>query len=491
MEKATNFAKKHWALISILILVSIFTAAKFSTFNLAYVNRDEPLYAWQSLAIYHNPELAFSAEVNYFYSSFMPLLASPLHLFFEPPSPVRIVVFLFSITALIFTYLIGKKIFSKRAGIAAMAFLMLSPCFFYYATKAMPDVPIVALGTAVIYLLLTLNRRKTLLLPPILIVMYLIKPASLIVLPPIAIFLLVKYRNKINKTQMALAGLAFILLVLGAFLLSPYTKWSSPWPPGSTVSQIWSPFLIANHFFWQTAGISLSIFALIGAIMLRKRTEAGTGLLLLWIFLTPLPFVMLRATIERYCLLAVPALAVIAGKGLEELAAKRKYAALGLSLIAIASLSVFSLGFSNNPYVWDYPNPEGFGAVYLDERLEEFEGWIASNAKNEDLFIILANEYMMRGIRMAGEKALPEPRKQMVVNPKKRSFEEIIKDNSRAYYLVVDDKSQDKEFWLFSQDLDWENYLKELGFKKIREFPQKGVFFTETYYIYCKAGRDG
>ncbi len=486
-KKIIPFAKEHWVKMAIILLLFCFAGVKFQTFNRSYVNRDEPLYAWQSLAIYHNPEMVFSPEINYWYAfALVPAIAAPLNALFDPHLPVRVAVFAFSLLGLLFTYKLGKRVFSKKAGIAAMLLLTLSSCFFYFSTKAMPDVPIMALGTVVLYLLLTVNKKRALAIPPILLAMYAIKTASMVVLPPIAIFLVIKYRKKLGLKYAVLALAATAGLLYIAFLLSPYTWLRPELPPPEAIdlsSYIWFGSSVVTRFSWKVGGIAMAVFALIASIKLRKKMTKETGLLVLWIFLTILPFVLTQTKPDRHYLIAVPAFAVIAGKGVAWLANKKRAWMMAAAIAAIVCLVIASGG-----YYWGYYRMDARQGI-LNEKLVALEGWIGENVTEEDKVIIVAQRYYMRGMMVAAEASLPNPRKQMIVNPGKEEFEEIISDKSADHYLIVDSKSYVKNVWLYTQDIWWEDYLQGHGFERKAEFMKQehGMGLTEDYYAYKKA----
>lgn len=489
MQQATPFLRKKWAVVAALALFLVFVAVKLPTFGLAYVNRDEPLYSWQSLAIYHNPELLFSGEVNTPYSALIPAMASPLNAVFNPPIPVRAIVFLFSLVALAFTYLIGKEIFCKKTGLAAMLFLMLSPCFFYFASKAMPDVPLVALGTIAIYLLLTMNKKRAALLPFVVLAMCLIKPSSLVVLPPIAIFLTAKFRKRLPSKWVVLIILALAALFAGIFLLfEPLLMHLAAKSFASSWSYALFALLKANHFFWRIAGIPMALFALVGAIKLRKRTDLKAMMLPQWIFLTVLPFLALKIGVDRYYLLAVPAVAVIAGKGLVALIEKKHYLAISIIFIIAVGLLIFSTNFSNFEYSRD------FDFANSNKRFENLSSWFSEKVGNQDSIIILSGEYYQRTIKACIEKNLPNSFEQVILNPSKEEFESIVSNNSKNHFVVVDSQTlkgrarrAGRNIWIDAKGLDWEEYIRIKGFEKVKESASENDLFLEIFYIYKKS----
>jgi len=483
------FLKEHWVKLALIVLILAFASVKLQTLNMSYINRDEPLYSWQSLAIYHNPELVFSEEVNRPYPAVIPLLSAPLNALFELPIPMRLIVFLFSFVALVFTYLVGKEMFSKKAGIVAAILLALSPIFFYFSTKAMPDVPLVALGTIAIYLLITLNKRKAILLPFVVLIMYLIKPASFVVFPPIVIFLLAKYRKQLQTKQIAVILLAAAILVTGVFFIAEHNA------PNELVRTSFAPgwnyfkfaLLILEMVSWRVAGIPMVLFSLFSAIKLRKEMTANAGLLILWVFLTAFPFFLAKIWVARYYLLLVPALAIIAGEGLAYLIEKKKYALLGATVLSVIVLIFISANYSNVIYKTD------FDWKYTNETLQELEAWIGANVSEDSKLIIVSDPYIMRTIRLSAENSLKNPRKQMVVNPTKGEFEAIVEETGE-HYLILEDATPTgrsmipvSETWLYAQEVDWQDYLKEQGFEKIKEIPPKNSYFIEAYSVYKKS----
>jgi len=307
-----------------------------------------------------------------------------------------------------------------------------------------------------------------------------------VVLPPIAIFLVIKYRKRLGL-KYAIPALAITAgLAYAAFLLSPY-PWLKPEIPQTEAldlgSYIWFGSSFVTRFSWKIGGIAMAVFALVASIKLRKKMTQETGLLVLWIFLTILPFVLTKTGPDRHYLIAVPAFAVIAGKGVAWLANKKRAWMMAVAIAAIVCLVIASGG-----YYWTYYKTDATQGI-LNEKLTALEGWIGENVEAEDKVIIVAQRYYLRGIMVAAEASLKNPRKQMIVNPEKEEFEEIISNKSADHYLIVDSKSYIKTVWLYTQDIWWEDYLQEQGFERKAEFMKQehGMGLTEDYYAYKKA----
>jgi len=476
-EIVVDFARRNKTNLALLALLALFAVVVFPSFGMPFINRDEPLYAWQSLAIYHNPEMLFSPEINYWYFfALVPALASPLNAFFEPVVSVRIVSFLFSLVALFFTYLIGKKLFSETAGLAAMAFLMLSPKFFFFASKAMPGIPLVALAAIAIYLLFSLNKKRAVLLSLIVLAMYAIKSASLVVLPPIVVFLLLKYRKGLSLKHAAIAIVLLVFVIAAGVLLSPYRWWSMlEFEPG----WLWPFLTMTADLFWSVTGVAISFFALLAVARFGKKIPFNAKLLLTWFFLAILPFLATRHFVNRHYLLAIPPIAVIAGFGFANLVRERNRFLLSTSIAIVAALCITSVLCAADLQTFD---PR---AIHSNEG-GNLEDWIGRNLSKEDRLVILSEEFIMREIRLVAEKALQNPRHQMVVNPSRVEFEELVSGSGTVNYLVVENASQNRGLWLYSQDENWLPYIEGLGFEKEAEFRREGFGLLETFSVYKK-----
>jgi len=252
--------------------------------------------------------------------------------------------------------------------------------------------------------------------------------------------------------------------------------------PESRIGHFIFGLKILSRFSWKTAGIAIMAFALIGAIKLRKKVTLETGMLILWIFLTTFPFYLMLKGPDRYYLLALPALAVIAGKGFESLANKKRILALIAVIALVTGLFFYSGSYSATYYVLEGATNHG------DEKLTRIQTFIEENLTQEDKLIILSNEFMMRASRLTAEQALERPREQMVVNPNKEEFEKIIANPNNGYYLLIDNISPSKGFWLYSKTEDWKQYLKGLGFEKQDEFNRevRALEMPDSYSIYKK-----
>lgn len=93
----------------------------------------------------------------------------------------------------------------------------------------------------------------------------------------------------------------------------------------------------------------------------------------------------------------------------------------------------------------------------------------------------------MRTLRVTAAQALQNPKEQLIVNPEKSEFEQIVSDNSREYYLFLDDFSPITKFWLYEDKTGWQDYIQALGFKKEREFKNEiAGGQMESYLVYKK-----
>jgi len=467
--------EKKWAIIALITILLGFTTIKIFTVDIATINRDEPFYGWQSLAIYHNPEMTLSKEINYIYPfALVPFISSPLNALFEPIISIRIITLLFGLVGIFFTYLIGKKVFSKKAGSAAAFLLATSPCFFYFATKAMPDVPIMALGTVIIYLLLTLNKQRAALIPIIVFLMYVIKPYSLVVIPPIVLFLIIKYRKKTNlKLNIAIVLGTFLLILVG-FNFYPAGELMDI----SNIKSIIFPIIKMRMYVYRIAGFAVSFLALFAAIKMHKKVTLETGLLISWLLLTAIPFIIMSTwNNDRYFLIGIPPLAIIAGQGLilllESCKVRKKAIVTGATIVGLAACFFVTIP------LWNYDFDHRYQTQYSDL----LGNWIKENIGEDDTLIILSSEYTMRSKRLSAEKTLENPREQMIVNPAREEFEEMSKNNKKRLFLVINESG--RGLWFYT-DLNREKYVEEKGFEKETEIKPLDPIYIETYTIYKK-----
>ncbi len=492
MKRGVDLHNLRYAKAAVIGIVLLFVALKIPAMQSFYMDRDEPLYVWQSLRIYKEPASILLLEINRPYYALFTATAAPLHAFFPPQVPLRIVTMAFALVALFFTYLIGKELFSEKAGLAAIVLMLSSPAFFFYAARGLPSVPLTALSAILIYLLITLNRRRAILAALTLAAMYLIKTTSMVVLPAVAVFLMLKYREKLNKKQIA-AGFGLLALLIACAIA---------FAPGEIVGVIlktfskqdWDVFfaIVGRGIIWALTGTFTIVFALVGMLELKGRRDSNIALLLLWIVFISAAFALTFRSFVRYYLPIMPAVAVIAGYGFARLAER------GLRFVAIlaaAGLLFFAWGFYWEAIFWKAPWENLYARGYMplkQERWSEMGQWFGENVGGEDRLIVLSEQFVARTIVLSAELGLPEASRRLVVNPSRGDFEMLISQAERDCFVVRDSTSPIRPFeqliWLYA-DTNAEEYLASMGFEEIKEFPpQDGAFFfKETYFAYKKS----
>jgi len=319
--------------------------------------------------------------------------------------------------------------------------------------------------------------------------MYIIRSASLVVLPPVVLFLAIKYRKRISTKQLIVVGLISTVVISAGFMFSPYASWLLSKTLNSRLDYFWFFLMSSNNFFWRIAGIPLSLAVLAAAFELRKKAIAGNGFLLLWSLMVSLPFAVAKSMNDRYYLLMLPALAVFGGEGIAASGGKRKYAIVALVLVATAMFAVISPAYQSFLFYEFVETGNSEQRLGLDE-------WLSENTEEQDKVIILSDEFMMRAIRLSAEKILPNPRNQMVVIPEKEYFEEILKEDT-GLIVIFDDltleefrvsetpRSESMRTWT-EIGTGMAKYLEERGFEKVAEFPKEEDLLSETYFVYVR-----
>jgi len=478
--------KKNLPKIAVICAVLLFIFLRIPSFENDFGDRDEPAYAWQSLVIYKNPLDIMLPEVNFPYYALFPAIASPLHFFFEPPVPTRIASLAFGLVALFFTYLIGKRLFSEKAGLVAVVLMLFSPAFFMYSTKGLMDVPLAALSAIVIYLLLTLNRKRAVLLAAALAAMYLIKTPSMVVLPAVAGYLLLRYRKKISKKQVILAIVILALAGLASLAFSPYNL---EYAFGKILTLGgYDEFLIklSGWFVWLLMGPLMALFALAGMMQLDKKQNLDNALLFFWLISYCGIMILAGGFWIRYYLPVVPIFAVLAGYGFARLIERKKLIA---GILLAVGIGLFFWGYYWEVVYWGMPGRVLYlkGEPSEQDKWDAISNWFSENLGEEDKAIILAERFIVRGIRLPAEIGLKNARQQMVVNPSREEFEEIVKEKEGEYFVVWDNLSYKRKIWdvswLHDMDMNGSEYLASQGFEKVAEMPSG---FGENYLFYKK-----
>ncbi len=258
-------------------------------------------------------------------------------------------------------YLLGKKLFSRKIGLYAAAFLALMPVHVFYSGKILTDVLSTMLITLSFFLFVLWSEKEdnkfAVLTGAAAALAVLSRYVSILLLPIFIAFLIFRERN-INflKNKNFLFMLFSFLLVMLPWLIYGYYEYNNPigwFFHSGTAAGYWGVFKnwyeILPYFpVMFSITIFLAAFGVYGLI--RKRSSAGI-FLLLWFFAFLLfSLFMLPYKEERYFMQITPPLAIMAAIGIDFLSKRIKAKNMEKNILCISIILLVAsvvLGFYN------------------------------------------------------------------------------------------------------------------------------------------------
>lgn len=255
-------------------------------------------------------------------------------------------------------YLLGRELFSTRAGALAVALYVVSPFSLIYSSLAMTDGVQLAFASWATYLSARLARTQrwvyALLLPLALAAAVLAKFSGLVLLGlPVAAVVLLAPRGR--RVSASLRAVPAVLTPLGLFALFyrldllGILKIKAAGKPAPLGQQVWTNLLTACE--WLSGLLTPSVFALavLAALWLLARERSRAGLFVLAVLgLAVIPFVVIsQVWYPRYLLGAVVPVSLMVGRLLDSAAAliegrwgdRRALVAAALSVLLVGVLS--------------------------------------------------------------------------------------------------------------------------------------------------------
>jgi len=312
-----------WPLV---ILAVVFLALRLINLTLLPVFADEAIYIHWAQVVWHDATNRFISLSDGKPPLFMWLMVPFLKVFADPLLAGRLLSIVSGLMILIGSYLLAKKLFSKKVAILTGVFIICQPFLFFYDRMALVDSMLTAFGVWSFYLALLLfekpNIAKGMLLGTIWGGAMLTKPGGAFfpLLTPFFIFLtpFKKWQKKIKKLIIPslLAsgyGLGFynVLRLSGAFHMirsrsADYVRdkadlLANPFqfiPDTAGAMFTW----LISYFSWL--GIAWLVVGLILALM---KKEKKIGLFFIWIIIPFLvPAAIGKIIYARYLLIIVP-----------------------------------------------------------------------------------------------------------------------------------------------------------------------------------------
>jgi hypothetical protein len=448
--------------LSRLILAIAMAAGSFLRIwqiNAMGYNTDEAVYAGQAAAIAGVPGLKDVFPIFRAHPLLFQFVLSIIYKIQFSDLAGRLLAAAVGIGTIFLVYQLGKILYGRLPGALAALFLALMPYHVVVSRQVLLDGPMVFFATLTLYMLARFGKSQKvawlLAAGTTMGLAFLSKETSIILMGAIYVFLALSPEIRVRLRDLIVAT------VLMALVVSPFPI-ALTVAGGSTTGRnylAWQLFRRPNHewpFYLETVppaiGFLVIAAALLGLFLLWKDRSWREKLLLAWVFVPVAFFQIWPVKGFQYLLPIAPALALLAGRFLGDLAVKAQSFRIprtlnNLTIPPLASwLVVGAIVFSLGSASWQRIQPEisslflaGTGGVPGGR---EAGTWIRENVPDSARFMTIgpsmANIIQFYGERKAyGLSVSPNP---LHRNP---SYEPLLNPdrqirNADLHYLVWD-----------------------------------------------------
>jgi len=388
------FVKQGWILMLVLLVASFLRILNLGSVGF---NSDEAVYAGQAAVLAGNEQLAKYFSIFRAHPLLFQFLVSIVYRFSFGDIQARIVAVTFAIATIYVTYLLGKVLYSKIAGLTAALFLSLMPYHVLVSRQALLDVPLAfASVLSICFLALFVVKREQcwFYLVGISIGIAALSKEVGILLFPVALLSaamarMLTFRNLIITSTLFILTFAtypLSIILSGATpVSSSYLLWQFSRPPNHAPSYFFDILV-------QYAGypfLTLTIIGLTCVIIRRKVLDY----VLLFSLVAPLVFFQLwPVKLFPYLLPLVPALVILAGYGFVRLWRHSFHLRIIGAVLILLTLSTFA--YSSVPISFYGANTTQnlFGE---DVEVLSFAGvreaalWIRDNTPEDSIFMTI------------------------------------------------------------------------------------------------------
>jgi hypothetical protein len=274
---------------------------------------------------------------------------------FDELVAARLLVVALGLTTALACYLIGRELFSRRAGALAATVYVVLPFSVIYTSLAMTDGIQLAFASWAVFLSVRLARTRRWVyaaaLPPALAAAVLAKFSGLVLagLPAAAVLLLAP---KGGRAGAALRAVPALLTPLGLFALFysydmlQIVRLKTAANPAPLGAQLWANLATAGGWLWVLLTPGVALAAAVALVWLPARDRSREGLFVLALLgLAVLPFALVSQTwYPRYILGAVIPVSLAVGRLLDEAATPARRSLSGRRVLAAMALPVLAAG---------------------------------------------------------------------------------------------------------------------------------------------------
>jgi hypothetical protein len=305
-------------LAGVLLVAAVLRVWKIDSVGL---NSDEAVYAGQGASIAGNTDLAPYFPTFRAHPLLFQTLVSVGFKIGEPEIFGRVSAAALGVATVLMTYMAGKQLYGRRAGLIAGAILALMPYHVTVTRQILLDGPMVLASTATLYLLAryaaTQQRHWFYAGAVAMGLTFLFKESSIILIGSVYAFLALTPTLRTGIRHFIGAGLVFSIII-SAFPIALQVAGKSG-TGGSFLA--WQLFRRPNHtfLFYPTVvplaiGIGVVIAAALGMWLLRNDSSWRETLLLSWITVPVGFFQLFPVKGYQYLLPTAPCVAILAAR---------------------------------------------------------------------------------------------------------------------------------------------------------------------------------
>lgn len=348
-------APRRWAALGILTLITaLATFVRAWQLDALGFNSDEAVYAGQAASLAGNPRYAELFPVFRAHPMLFQAVLSPFFRSGEVDLAGRVVVVVFGVATVLAVYLLGARLYGRRAGLVAALLLAVMPYHVLVTRQVLLDGPMVFFATLTLYCLVRFVQGQRLgwylATAAMLGLTMLTKETSVILAGSVYAFLALTplVRRPVRLTLVALPVLAAV------FAVHPISQALSGRSSTGRNYLVWQLFRRPNHpmgFYLENVPVAAGLLVLAAAIgglwWARRRRSWRETLLLSWLVVPVVFFQLWPVKGFQYLLPAAVPLVVLAARALVTLPVPARATGLvrwtpqlRLAAVAVVALSL-------------------------------------------------------------------------------------------------------------------------------------------------------
>jgi len=342
-----------WVWVAAILAVA--TVVRVWQLNRVGFNSDETVYAGQAASIAGNVTLQKFFPIYRAHPLLFQTILSVVYRATTSDFVARLLSVAFGVATVYVTYLLGRLLYGRRAGLIAAALLAVMPYHVVVSRQVLLDGPMVFFSTLTLYLLAkyAVTQRSAWLCATGagLGLTFLSKETGFVFIAAVYAFLALAPRLKVRIRDLAVSG-AVLVLVMLPYPVSLYFGKSSK--TGKNFFA-WQLLRRPNHgafFYLSTVPAALGFIvlaaAIAGLLIMRRERSWRETLLLSWILVPVAFFALWPVKGFQYLLPIAPAVAILAARAFARLPAdpRRRFGRTSIPAVAVTAVVGIAVALS-------------------------------------------------------------------------------------------------------------------------------------------------